>query len=375
MALTSLSTLTLLLISFFGSNLGLQYYASRHLSLNNAGPVCTDSVEVDFEFDTDKDDVNITIYCSTNTKWFAIGFPSESLYFDRSLDVINGYAIVYENGVVSEATLSATNSIIDTRPLQGTQNILNSNVVDSGSDLTITVQRKLDTTDLADFVFDLASLTTCFPLLMTAAMGDAATFAASTTNTYASSYLYLYNETYLLDNETYTVSWIDMIQTPTSFDSRALFDVTFEMDPNTETVHTTVVETKVGWNQALVWGLAFPDVADQVFYATDPIDMLADYSIMSGATATSGCSKDNANSKPVHEWRVMDDGASCQISTTNQNSWQNCVTQLPVSYISNLVKTADGANYTWAFDIPFKTCGYHFTPAEFQSCRDRKSVV
>ena len=68
--------------------------------------------------------------------------------------------------------------------------------MNSGSDVTITFQRDLNTPDSNDFYFDLTEYIDCFPILLTAFIGDASTISTSTSNTFASSYVYIYNTSF-----------------------------------------------------------------------------------------------------------------------------------------------------------------------------------
>jgi len=371
--------LLLLLLSLFHSNDGAAYYASRNLFTHTTStprtPTCTDYVKVDFAFDTISDSVDITIYCSTNAKWFAIGFPSTAQYFDRDLNLMNGYAIIYEpGGTAREYNIASTSTRINNFTLQTTQNL--ETVVPSvgASDVTITLTRKLDTLDSNDFVFDLTSMIACYPLLMTAAIGDSGTIVAGTsTNEFASSYLYVYDQAQKDDTNSYTVTWDNMIQVPSGWsDTYLVLNVSLTMDPVTETVHGLVQQTpRGGTNNAVqVWGLAFPDLADETFYASDPIDMMANFAMIWGSK-TATCS---GNTWLINEYMVHYDGATCDIYDTPLTgaSWTKCVKEIT----SNRAVDQSAANnsavngvFYHRFDIAFKACGYHFSPAEFQTCR------
>ena len=161
---------------------------------------CDDYVETQFEFDNETNIVDITITASNVYNWFSIGFPSPLLYYDKSIDLQNGYQIVYLNDGSDEVKeynrlpndqcdelLNISSCYVE----QNEQNIFQNYTVINGSVKTIELQRKLKTTDIEDFEFMLNDYIECFPFLLTIAVGDSPTF--NITYTYQSSYVYLYD--------------------------------------------------------------------------------------------------------------------------------------------------------------------------------------
>ena len=120
-------------------------------------------------------------------------------YYNKSANLVQGYAIIYDGTEVSEYIIDGSgNNIITTFTKQTNQNIVY-NVSDSGSNVTITIRRDLITTNPTnDFEFDLTSYTECYPILLTAMIGDQLTF--SNTNSFASSYVYIYKESFRTDS-------------------------------------------------------------------------------------------------------------------------------------------------------------------------------
>ena len=147
-------------------------------------------------------EVTISILASSDSKWFGIGFPDPSYYYEKTLrksGLLNGYALIYTNGDIEEYDIVSTDNIITAMSLQSSQDYLYKNITSSGGTVSITLTREIDTGDPNDFVFDVAGYLDCYPFLMTVAMGDGPTFDG-TTNDYGSSYIYLYDSSLMDDS-------------------------------------------------------------------------------------------------------------------------------------------------------------------------------
>ena len=183
------------------------YHGSRriYLQTSDSEPLCAEYIDVEFDFNVVNNvttDVSISIFASTNTRWFGIGFPDPSYYYDKTLrksGLLNGYALVYINGDIDEYNITSTNNVITTMNLQSSQNITSKSIDNSSSTVSINLTRSIDTGDPNDFVFDAESYLDCYPFLMTVAMGDGATFDG-TSNDYGSSYIYLYDSSLLANS-------------------------------------------------------------------------------------------------------------------------------------------------------------------------------
>ncbi len=188
-------------------NTSVTYKASRSIYTETIStPSCTDYITTTFTFDDASSEVVIKIESSTNTSWFAIGFPDKDLFYynktKRKNDIMTGYAIVYINDNVQEydITTSADN-LIDTMNLQASPDDLTIvNIDNSSGQVTIDLRRDLVSNDTNDFEFKFAEYKNCYPFLLTVAIGDDPTTFTANTNTHGSSYLYIYDQDDELDS-------------------------------------------------------------------------------------------------------------------------------------------------------------------------------
>eukprot|EP01083_Nonionella_stella_P089661 250248_1 len=335
-----------LLLSFIYRNDGISYYGSRRIyPQSSTSAQCSDYVEVTFDFDDATTAVVINIMSSTNASWFIVGFPSRDLYYDKSTrksDLLNGYALSYVNGDISEHTIAAKNNIIHTMTPQINQNIAVHNIDTSDGTINITLTRSITTNDVNDFQFDLASYLHCDPFLMTVAIGD---------NSFGSSYVYLYDKSWLGNNTGYNQMW----NVTTDHDyTNAIVTVSLTMNPVTKIVSVQVDDGPTNTNPERAWALSFPDLAHLAYYDTDPIGMESDYAILWGEPTD--CASQSVNKHTAfREARIH----------VNGSVWNS----LPNQQIHNTIYTATDSIDHYAFDLQFKSCGYEFNPYEFQTCR------
>eukprot|EP01083_Nonionella_stella_P264522 897245_1 len=358
------------------------FYGSRRIyPQSSTSALCSDYIEVTFDFDDTSTAVVINIISSTNASWFSVGFPLPNLYYNKSKrknDLMNGYALTYINGTISEHTIASTNNTIHTMMPHAAQNIIVDNIGNSDGTVNITLTRNLTTDDPSnDFQFDLASYLDCYPLLMTVAIGDGLILGAD--NSFGSSYVYLYDKILLSDTTKFHQKWNVRLapNSPSFVKVTVIVDLT--MDPTTKIVSVRLrhwFACPCAHSPDRAWALSFPDLADIAYYHpedTNPIGMESDYAIFWGnSTALNSDGKtcgfqNNWNKNTAYtEARIPVNGAECGALL---GAHTECWDALPNPQIHNtLYSETDGIDH-YTFDLQFQSCGYEFNPYEFQTCR------
>eukprot|EP01084_Bolivina_argentea_P077964 141465_1 len=372
-------------ISLFRSNVSVIYKGSRRIYTETiAAPSCTDHITTTFTFDDAKShEVSIKIESSTNTSWFAIGFPNkDNFYYDktkRKSTIMSGYAIVYINDNVQEYNIAPSgDNLIDSMTLQGIQNLVIDNIDNSGGTVTIDIRRNLTTADAEDFEFKFIEYTNCYPFLLTVGIGNGLTFTPNT-NTHGSSYVYIYDKNLELDTTPYIQTWNEILGRADIPNSVKYFNITFSMDPTkgvSGEVDITVTDGKTDPPEARAWGLSFPDLADTAYYHPanlDPINMESGYSMVWAVTNITNDFTCVFGTAVLTEARLPMDGHACNKTLPDKTGvgtpFTNCWDELPVqNAVLNNYTDLSGVQ-TFSVTIPFMNCGYEFNPYEYKTCR------